>query len=680
MIVKLLRNVAAALLLVVIPSSARTGYENRAPGPLPSGGLLPMSLADPLLLDERRASVSWESRTGPERRVLDFVCVVPDLNAFFLAIGQWDEQGFFPVLLDEPDLVLKFVRAFRPRKILRYPGKPQPIAAEELWPAAVNAVGRAWVSEAPTPPAEEVPQRFGPTPPGIVVSSPTSLTLAGAVALAAGRYQPLLRWEPNARYHQVLPEADAQRLARDLEARISDRIELYDELGDDCDFLTLAGDWPYRYETADGPNVFDDLLGRSEATGKRRAYTGRLVGSSAYSVYAAMCSLFLHSRSALLFNTIDESAGLWALYSMGPAADRLGRLMQVTHARGERASLAGWHRAFDPVNRFDLVMINSSGMADSFVVRGGFGVRCDIPWSVPAIVVKIHSHSASDPANPDSLAGRWLANGAFIYFGAVNEPYLSAFRTPTLVAEEIADRLPISVAVRQSRVEPFGHPWRLIYVGDPLFILKTHPEPRDSTGSLPPLFQAWRAAEAGPVPGHDAGDDQKLDWAYSSALAESRPGHLPAQAAARLAVLLGVRRERLDQEHLMVYDALLIDFLDEPRYSSQAREKVVQIPQGAQPPLLRRRLETLRTAELQTAIARDDLEAAANAWSELMQADPPLVLATMLTARVAALASTPTRLRVWRDHLRTTLQAVRSLPAAFILEQELKHLEETLGL
>jgi hypothetical protein len=52
----------------------------------------------------------------------------------------------------------------------------------------------------------------------------------------------------------------------------------------------------------------------------------------------------------------------------------------------------------------------------------------------------------------------------------------------------------------------------------------------------------------------------------------------------------------------------------------------------------------------------------------------------MLTARVAALASTPTRLRVWRDHLRTTLQAVRSLPAALILEQELKHLEETLGL
>ena len=46
----------------------------------------------------------------------------------------------------------------------------------------------------------------------------------------------------------------------------------------------------------------------------------------------------------------------WSDYAMGSASRRLARLLPVTNRAGERASLAGWHRAFDPVNRFGLVM------------------------------------------------------------------------------------------------------------------------------------------------------------------------------------------------------------------------------------------------------------------------------------------------------------------------------------
>ena len=38
-----------------------------------------------------------------------------------------------------------------------------------------------------------------------------------------------------------------------------------------------------------------------------------------------------------------------------------------------------------------------------------------------------------DPTNPETIAGRWLAQGAFVYFGSVNEPFLLSFRTPRLV-------------------------------------------------------------------------------------------------------------------------------------------------------------------------------------------------------------------------------------------------------
>jgi hypothetical protein len=217
-------------------------------------------------------------------------------------------------------------------------------------------------------------------------------------------------------------------------------------------------------------------------------------------------------------------------------------------------------------------------------------------------------------------------------------------------------------------------------MGDPLFTMKAKAGPRTGAFALPPDFHAWTRVEAGPVPRDEAGDEEKLDWVYASALAENRTSAIPGSAAARLAILLRVRRERLHHDRLPFYDALLIDLLAEPRYASLVREKLVQVPLGAQTPLLRRRLETLRTAELEQAIAVNDLGAAASAWSELIESDLPISLAKLLTARVAAIASTPKRLLIWRDYLRYTLQMVRSLPAALILEQELRRLEDSLGL
>ena len=39
--------------------------------------------------------------------------------------------------------------------------------------------------------------------------------------------------------------------------------------------------------------------------------------------------------------------------------------------------------------------------------------------------------------------------GAFVYYGSVNEPYLSAFRQPGLVAELMAAEVPLAAALRQ---------------------------------------------------------------------------------------------------------------------------------------------------------------------------------------------------------------------------------------
>ena len=108
-----------------------------------------------------------------------------------------------------------------------------------------------------------------------------------------------------------------------------------------------------------------------------------------------------------------------------------------------------------------------------------------MPRGVPAAVAMIHSFSAADPTDPETIAGRWLAQGAFVYFGAVNEPFLPAFRPPRLVAALLAAEVPLVAALRQGEFEPFGFPWRLVYLGDPLYRLHvTASAQRRQTGAL----------------------------------------------------------------------------------------------------------------------------------------------------------------------------------------------------
>ncbi len=390
---------------------------------------------------------------GPPRRVIDLVCLVPDQESFLEAIALWDDGHFFPILIDETELTLRFIRAFRPARIVRYPGHPHPIEIERLWDAAVDAVGRSWTraSDEASGNASDLldgsafPLRLGATPPGMVFSSPTSPSLAGAVALAAGRFQPIVRWEADGEPSNRLTRVQALALARSLERLVASRTRRYALIGDDCDFLTLAGPYPYRYDDREGPAAFDDLIGRNEpesvdaqthAGPPRWAYAGRLIGDPAPSVYRAMCSLFLQPDSALLFNTYETPGLPWSDYAMNPAARVLLQRarLPVKLREGGEASLSAWSRLFQPVNKFGLVEINTQGDPSVFQLPGGPGHPCDIPPSVPSVVSIIHSFSATDPDDPATIAGRWLANGAFLYYGAMHEPFLQAFRAPTFSA------------------------------------------------------------------------------------------------------------------------------------------------------------------------------------------------------------------------------------------------------
>src|SRR5262249_36549224 len=134
---------------------------------------------------------------------------------------------------------------------------------------------------------------------------------------------------------------------------------------------------------------------------------------------------------------------------------------------------ANWHRIFNADNPFGLVFVNSSGGPQYFAIDGGPGRPADVPRGGPVAVSMIHSFSAADLANPQTIASRWLEQGAYVFYGSVNEPFLAAFRTPALVAELLAAGAPFVAALRQGENEAFGFPWRLIYLGDPLYRLES---------------------------------------------------------------------------------------------------------------------------------------------------------------------------------------------------------------
>ena len=73
------------------------------------------------------------------------VCLVPDLATFLEVVAAWDDRHFFPVLIDDVEYTFKFLRAFRPARVVRYPGRAAAVAPAAAWERAVAAVGRAWV-------------------------------------------------------------------------------------------------------------------------------------------------------------------------------------------------------------------------------------------------------------------------------------------------------------------------------------------------------------------------------------------------------------------------------------------------------------------------------------------------------------------------------------------------------
>ena len=756
-------------------SSAGTSSLERLPS-------IPSVFGDPRFASLRRAAMNWQRSSGPRRLVIDQVCLVPDVPTFFEAIASWDEYHFFPILIDEPAWTLPFLRAFRPSRVVRYTSvravqgdgnasdrKPDSAAGRLAhWQKAMEAVAKAWSEHSPPGgkffPAGSPPRRLGATPPGIVLSAPDSTMLAGAVTLAAGRFQPLVRieptmWKPNEprdtgrRFHSddILTLNQAIWFARRIEARVASVTPRYSDLGDDCDFLTIAGDWPYRYDNdlerppVRGIHSLDDLIGRTlegapDAQGlsgfrHRWAFCGRLQGDPAASVARAMGSLFLEPSATLLWDTYDLG-GARADYGLLTAAENLNRASttpgRILLRSAGQADLGSWHGAVDPRNRFGFVWINSSGSPQMFTIPGGPGRPADLPTGLPTAVVMIHSFSAASPSDPETIAGRWLEQGAFVFFGSVNEPYLHAFRPARLATEMAIAQMPLGAALRQGEYEPFGRPWRLIYLGDPLYAppisgiratlplpdadFQESPEGRlGGTGQSPlpskdvPGMRSltsdrvdsvewhlsrspdepWPVTEINPrvsYPVSTGSAEMLLRWCQDAAVSElvkydidglqfPKDGVSPDLCS----VLKQIPRAQLGRASRKVYDDLLIEVLRDSGDLEELYARLASLPPNDCSPRVWHSLENLAMVRLARLAQVRDLNTsftrALDLWDATVRISwpPNSAFPTQFTQRVAAMAEAdaPRRLEAWLDRLRlASKELLARSPHASVITSE----------
>ncbi len=183
-------------------------------------------------------------------------------------------------------------------------------------------------------------------------------------------------------------------------------------------------------------------------------------------VYQAMCSLFLEVDKMLYFDQWPPKLGK----GCADGVYVIGNKAKVTLVPPGKSTIKKWHKVTGRESQYDFVHINSAGSAKKW----RDGEVSDIPQSIPAVVYFAQSNSARDPKDNDTIAGRWLRNGAYIYYGAIEEPYAESFNTAKNVARSILKNEPLGKAFQQKEtlIAPFTYSWKLVYIGDPLHRIK----------------------------------------------------------------------------------------------------------------------------------------------------------------------------------------------------------------
>ncbi len=413
------------------------------------------------------------------------VVIVPDEATFLAAIQGWSLAGRWPILVDDPVYTPIFIERFQPAEVVRLPTVKKTLPTDDnLFSALRIAIAKAW-DATDFGSLEEGWQKLGWDPPGVVMTWEKDPSWPAAVALAAYWGQPLVLLKD----HFGLPNDSLnleqwQNLTTTVEQAVEKTGYFYSSLGDTIDTVTIVGQLAAKYQNP--LNHREDLavtdgLARNE-NGDRWAVVGWIYGTTARAVYQAMCSIFLDVQSALLYDSYPHE-GKWQNYEMTTAESLFSEQgLRVNLIQRPEAGVSNWRSLLTQKWKFDLIFVNTKGSKDYFDLGDGQAHVDDIPkLRFPAAIHFLHSFSAANPDDPNTIAGRWLENGAYLYVGSVHEPYLDAFVPPDVIAKRMDDYFPFLLAARHLE----SAPWKITTIGDPLMTTLAEPRGRISPSEQP---------------------------------------------------------------------------------------------------------------------------------------------------------------------------------------------------
>jgi hypothetical protein len=417
----------------------------------------------------------WPVQTGLRAAIVrskiptvNRVVLVPDEATFLAAIQKWNLQGNWPILIEDKKYAPMFLQRFQPEEIVRLPSvKKQLPKGKQLQELMLKAAATAW-NATDTQTLKAKWTQLGWEPPGVVITSENDPARSAAVALAAAHGQPLVFVEGNfGKPNQSLDNTQWKNLQRAITKAVEFTGFFYSQLADPIDTITIVRELAVKYQSPQNKDeqlAVTDGLGR-HPDGERWAAVGWIYGSEARSIYQAMCAIFLDSQTAMLYDSYPKE-GNWAKYAMEEAASGLKTIgLNVKLVQKPESSLKQWRSLASKPWTFDLILMNSKGYTNSFQVGNGDASVEDLPkLQFPAAIHMIHSWSASEPDDTNTVGGRWLVNGAYAYVGSVQEPFLSAFIPPKLMVDRLKRGTPFLIAARQLQ----SPPWKVTTIGDPL--------------------------------------------------------------------------------------------------------------------------------------------------------------------------------------------------------------------
>lgn len=437
-----------------------------------------------------------------DARAFDAVVVVPDSSAYIEAIARWTSALRFPVLIDDGtdaarEDIARFVRAYRPARALWWPGDGRvwaqaiEVRTQRIEDAHARANGAA---NADSLAAHWREKGFAPF--GVAVGATTDPAWTALLALGAAHAQPIV-WVDSlgGRIGTEVDEPSFIKVRDAVERALTERAIAWRGVGPGggVDALTLCQNAPTKVPSGRGSLALTDALGRT-ADGARWAWAGQVVGAEARAAYTAMCSIFLRPGSAWLFNSYEQGGGFGAFAPRAAEEAFAQRGWRVEHDQRPRARLFDLRaRARTPVDA-GMVFVNSSGQRRWFRIQDEDAYASELPaLRVPAIVHFVHSFSAQYLDDEASIAARWLAHGAYVYVGSVDEPTLQGFQPPDAVVSRLGAGAPMGAAIRLDSAPP----WKINYFGDPLAQPLSAPPARvDGALELPdaaPLDERMRA-------------------------------------------------------------------------------------------------------------------------------------------------------------------------------------------